>query len=240
MEEIVKGYILRAVPYRENHLIVDLLTADGLVSFKARGALKSPSKSLSAVQLYNYGEYQLYAPREGANKTLVAAEVKERLPSLFSDLQVHVLLALLTETIYKNKESENWYDVFTFFFQKLKEKRNLNAVFLVLLKYNTIYAGSYLGADGCLVCGTSKDIVSVSFQDGGFLCATCCEKLRRYRQDALYLQNFRYVVKANYQQAFTFEVPSAVAKSLASDFFKHLENNCGLTFKCRELVEDCL
>jgi len=239
MEKIIQGYILRAVAYQENSAIIDLLTEEGIVSFKARGVFKSGSKLAAAIQLYTYGEYQLSYKNENGNKTLVAAKVKDYLRSLFSDLKVSAILALLAETIFKNPDEEDWFPIFSEIFKTLKGPFNYGTLVNIILKYNTIYAGSYLNSDNCIGCGKKKNIVVLSFAYGGFLCADCAKKYNIPYQDNDFLRYLHYVLKANYDNSSDFAIPEIIAEKMTIDFFEHLNNSSGIKFKCQEIVLDC-
>lgn len=239
MERIIKGFVLRSVPYQENNAIVDVLTSEGIASFKARGVFKSGSKLAASIQLYTYGEYQLAYKNETGNKTLVAGRVIDYLRPLFGNLSVSAVLALLTETIFKNPQIDNWYQIFQLIFDTLKGTFSYGSLINIILKYNTIYAGCYLSADNCIGCGTTKNIVTVSFEQGGFLCASCASRHNIPAKNNDYLRYFRYVLKAEYDNSNDFEIPKDIAKDMAIDFLNHLNNSSGISFKCKEILLDC-
>lgn len=239
MEKTITGYIIRCVAYQESSAIIDVLTSEGIVSFKARGVYKSPSKFASSTQLYTKGEYQLTYKQENGKATLIAARTIDYLKPLFFDLRVSAVLALLVETIIKNSDEEDWFQIFEYIYEILKQEFNYGALINIILKYNSIYAGSYLSASNCIGCGSKKNIVAVSFNYGGFLCSDCARKYNIVNQNKEYLLAFRYILLASYQNCRDFELSNDVAKLIADDFFQHLEHSSGLTFKCKEIVLDC-
>lgn len=240
MNETVQGYVIRTTPYQENSVIVTLLTKDGQVSFKARGAMKTPSKFASLVQPYTFGNYQLSFKTEIANKTLEAGEIITILPTLFTDLQTSVLLTFITESIIRNPDLPQAYEIFDIIFNHLKTKNNFATIIAIVLKYHLFYCGCYLTADECVACGKTKGIVTVAYDEGGFLCEDCNRHLHLPYKDPLYLKSFRYVMKADIININDFSIDKSIEKELISDLLEHLEKNSGLNFKCKNLILKCL
>lgn len=237
MEKIIKGYVLKVVPYQESNLIVTLLTKEGIDIFKARGVLKPTSKNAPSCQLYTYGEYTLSYKQDGANKTLTSGVVLSMIPSLYTDLKVSTLLGLLAETITKNDDFLDGYNVFEVVFNHLKEGNcNYATIIAIVLKLNAMESGIPLDADSCVRCGSKKNIYTVSYDDGGLLCAKCAYDLHKLDRTVSYIQNFRYVVKANIRNINDFSLDLVVAKNLIIDLFDYLEKNAGIYFKSRQMV----
>ena len=94
------GFVLHAVPYQENSLLVDAITADfGRISFVARGAKSKRSSLKAALQVFVPLKLTL-SGTDKSLKTLVRCEVSGRQfqylpPVLFSALYVNELLAAL-------------------------------------------------------------------------------------------------------------------------------------------------
>lgn len=240
MTEIVRGYVVRVTAYQENSAIVTILTKDGEVSFKARNALKTPSKFSSLIQLYTYADFQLSFKTINGNKTLEAGEIISFLPSLFTDLKTSVLLSFVCETLNVYRNLPNGYEIFDTIFKHLQSQNNFATIIAILLKYHMELNGCYLSADECAACGSKKNIVTVSYEEGGFICGECNQHLKAIEHSNLYLRNFRYVLKANINHIDTFKIDDEVARSLITDFLNHLEVNCGIFFKSKKLILECI
>ena len=52
-----KGVVIKSVPYSESDAIISILTENGIVTFKAKGVLKTSSKLMAACLLYAYSEF---------------------------------------------------------------------------------------------------------------------------------------------------------------------------------------
>ena len=237
MERIIKGYVLRIVPYKESNLIVTLLTEAGLETFMARGVLKPTNKNASSCQLYTYGEYQLSYKTDGSNHTLMSGIALKTLTKLYENLKYSALLGLISECILKNDDFEEPYIVFDTVFNHLyDDKCNFATIIAVVLKLNALYAGCNLVADSCVRCGSNKSIYSVCFDEGGLICSSCARELHIYEKSPTYIKNFRYVVKANIEHIDKFEIDPIVSNSLIIDLFNFLEKNAGIYFKSKSMI----
>lgn len=240
MTEIIRGYVIRVTAYQENSAIVTVLTKNGEVSFKARSALKTPSKFSSLIQLYTYADFQLSYKTINGNKTLEAGEIITFLPSLFTDLKTSVLLSFVCETLNIYRDLPNGFEIFDTIFNHLREKNNFATIVAILLKYHMELNGCYLSADECVACGSKKNIVTVVYEEGGFVCCDCNKHLRAPEHSSLYLRNFRYILKANISNIDDFKIDDEVCRPLIIDFLNHLEVNCGICFKSKKLIIECI
>lgn len=237
MERIVKGYVLRIVPYKESNAIITLLTDAGLESFMARGVLKPTSKNAASCQLYTYGEYQLSYKTDGSHHNLVSGVSLKVLPQLYENLKYSALLGLIAECILKNDDFEEQFNVFDIVFNHLTSgKCNFVTIIAIVLKLNAIYSGCNLEADGCVRCGTNKNIYTVCYDEGGLVCASCAQQLHKFEKSPIYIKNFRYVVKANIEHIDQFELDPIVSKSIVVDLFDFLEKNAGVYFKSKSMI----
>ena len=245
MEKIVSGYVLRVSPYQENDCILTILLKDSgaLLSFRAKGILKSTSKNAPSCQLYTLGEYLLdYKTDKSNNNTLRTGTVIESLPKILDKIEINLVLGLLCEGILKLEDSledEERLELFSTVFEALKTRTNYATMALVILKYFMLYCGVLLESDCCVVCGRKTHIVDVSYQEGGYICYDCNHHFDPHRDEA-YLKNYRFVMKADIKNICDFEVPMLVAGNMLRDFFDYLENAAGLGFKSRSVIAGIL
>ena len=68
-ELVVSGIVIKSIPYGENDAIISCLSADGIITFKARGILKPSSKNMSSCLMYAYSEFTL-EEKKGNNSKL--------------------------------------------------------------------------------------------------------------------------------------------------------------------------
>ena len=92
---VVTGYIIKSVTYLENDAIVTILSADGLLTFKARGVKKITSKLARLINLYSYVELEL--TKTGKHYILTNGTVITSNSQIYNSLDSMCLLGLISE-----------------------------------------------------------------------------------------------------------------------------------------------
>lgn len=242
-DQILTGYILRIIPYKDSDAIITLLSTDsGLVTFKVRSYFKATSKLAPTCQLYTHGEYHLIQSKQNEHYLLKSAVVLTSLPALYTDIQVSLILAFVAESILRIEDysAKEAFNLFNDIFQQLQKEVKFLTTILVVLKTNLEYLGLMLDAHGCVSCGTKKGLVSVHYGQGGFLCQRCASAINANAKSDLYLKTFRYIMLASIQKIEHFEVNDIIGKHILLDFIDFLENNGGINFKSLKLITNIL
>ncbi len=246
MEWTIKGIIIKSTAYKENDAILTCFSREyGLVSFKARGVLKVTSKNSGACQLYTIGEYYLTSKNEQGNKTLTSVDVIKYPSSLFDNSNYLALFAFFSEAILKLELADNdlieAYDIFSFLLNNINKNYSLVSASLIVFKYLFDYSGIHLQVDQCCKCASKKNIVGVSYADGGFVCAKCAKESSGVKiYGAEYLKNFRYIQKAKIENVFSLNMDSHIGYLMLSQFFAYFYDSIGVSFKAKDiLLENC-
>lgn len=238
MEELLTGYVLRLSPYKENDVIVSLLTSRGIESFKARGVSRSESKLRSSLQVYTYGEYTCNSKLELGHKTLTASNVLLAPVAAMESIELSSLLALFTEALLK-MEFDDWvtvYESFTRFYHHLLLHKDYQTAYLVLLAHLVNWSGIAFEVDQCVNCGDTRNIVALSASDGGLICSRCNTELRYQVAEPDYIKLCRYVMKAPIDKFHLFQSIPQYTHRLAALLFEHLEQEGGIALKSKEVM----
>lgn len=242
MEELLTGFILRTTPYKENDIIVSILTKQGIRSFKARGIAKSESKLRSSLQLYSFGEYTCNSRLEMGHQTLTAAQLVMAPTEAMASIELSALLALFSEAVTK-MEYDDWsmiYDNFDRFYRHLLLHRDYDTAYLVLLAHLVDWSGLGFEVDQCVNCGETRNIVALSASDGGLLCSRCNTELHYPIAEPDYIKLCRYVMKAPIDKFHLFKSAPHYTHRLAAILFDHLEQEGGLKLKARDVLMSIL
>lgn len=235
MTSIIKGFILNQVKYKENDLIINVLTQNKIESFKVLGGLKVPNKYMNCIELYTFGEYEVYTIKDSDKYILRNGKTIEKLDT-FSDFNKSILLSFLAESIIKDPDLKNQFEIFKNTFDLLKSNYSLFNIVAVVLKYHLIDNGSYLESDGCCKCGSKKSMITVNFNDGGFICNECNKIYNLPIRSNNYLLAYRTIMKATINDTNKFSYDDEVIKELISDMFYILEENIGIKLKSKEIL----
>ncbi len=166
-----EGYVVRLSDYKENDYIVSFLTAEGLISFSARGAKKATSKNRTSVSLL--AKSKITVLEMGESKLLKEAVLLDY-PNSTEDFLLNSCYSLINELNSKlvegtdDKELYFWLDAIL---PLLKGDRKYSlTVSLIYLAQFLKTEGYGLNVDSCSVCEKKTDIIGISLTDGGFLC----------------------------------------------------------------------
>lgn len=175
MNDMTDAFILKESDYRENDVLMTVLSKDyGKISFVVPGAKKP--KSHNAVHIQPYSEVQLiFDYHEG--KTLFRLRSAHTL-SLFRRMRNDLLLSscagvvaevmdALTMEKQENKEEE--YALLKAAFTALDEGHDACTVLALYLGDMLRLFGSAPDVDECTACG-GKAVSALSVKHGGFLC----------------------------------------------------------------------
>jgi DNA repair protein RecO (recombination protein O) len=168
---IVRGLVLRASEYKEADAMVRAISDEGFFDFSAKGVKKLTSKNAGSVQPFSYSEFDLIASsshllslKKGTLIENYAKSDDER--ALFSLL----LIQELTLVYLDDEEAKSLYPYLLKAVSLIKDGHDpLSAALIYMIKVIDA-TGFTLQMRSCAVCGEKKDIVGLSFFDGGLIC----------------------------------------------------------------------
>jgi len=239
---IEKGFIIKISQYKEFDAILTLLSENGeLISFKGRSILKPTNKNFYTCQLYAKGEYCLENRTSLSHMFLKNSSLIEGTYELINDTSACIVLGLVVESILLLGDTINPDERILFFdgvISALKTNKNYKTLSLIILKYLMVYSGIILEAGHCVKCGSKHDIVSVDYQEGGYVCKYCKGLIAV--KPPVYLRTYHFIIKADLENAKDISVDDSTFKLLTRDFFNYLEDSAGLKLKSRNLVFEML
>ena len=177
MEKLkIKAIVINETSFKESSKILNLLTEDkGIIGVISRGCKNIKSSLRSVSSKLTYGYFYINYKDDGLS-TLTEVEVLNEFKSIKTSLEkigfTSYLLDLARQVM---KENENT-DIFTILESALLKIENnfdpLVITNIVELKYLK-YLGVFPVLDKCSKCDSTKDIVTISSKDGGYLCKNC-------------------------------------------------------------------
>lgn len=195
MNDKVNGLILRISDYKENDLLLDVITSDrSFLSLVARGAKKINGKK----HYLNLCLYEFIIDYKD-NKTMYTIHNSKLLKSYYNDndLKLNAFKNIIMELTLKSKELYEtiMYDNVLFSLDKL----NSDNTFLIgslYLSYLLKLYGINPVVDKCVVC-SNKNVMSISNRLGGFVCKDHLNGLDPLDIDTL--KKFRLINKASFE-----------------------------------------
>ena len=226
-EKVYEGIVIKSVPYSENDAIITILTINGVVSFKARGALKTTSKFMSGCLLYAHSEFTL--EEKASYNYLTKVKLIKSNYKIYQNLEYTTCLGLLSETInyFLDKSFSNViYDSFYSLFEAIDKEFDIYTVTLICLAKITLESGYGLNVNECVRCHNKKSIVSLSFIDGGFICSKCFNN-QDEKKSTVYLKTARYIFNVEKENYLHYELDKKTVIILLKELMEYLKESFG-------------
>ena len=174
----MKLIVLSITPYKEKDGIVTAISENEILSFSVRGILDPKSKNhfLNTFLIEVDADFQ-----EGnyKHKVLKSAKLLDSPFSLSDSLDKLAVISLIqeaTKNLLQEEEQHLIYPKLKHCLAALKNKET--NVFHVAIHYLfeiLRLSGNELELNGCVYCGSRKEIAGLSFAEGGFVCKSCIE-----------------------------------------------------------------
>lgn len=231
----LKGIVIRRSDYRDNDLMVEILSPEGKKSFLARGAKKSGSKNAASLNLLSEGEFSLLLSPNGH------LSLQEGIPLSSVDgqddlvrLAIYGLLAELSRFLIGEAESEECFMWLSKCLEAMRGGYDPLSVALIYMAFLLKKNGYGLCVDHCVRCGAKREISGLSYLDGGFLCK---KHLREgERKDAYTLKVIRYCYMLPLTEMGKVAFQKDVSLSLLREWSHNIEEWLGIKLRSVELL----
>jgi len=193
----IEGFVVNRTNYKESDAIINVLTTDGIFTFKARGILKPKSKNASACNFFTLSEFDLTSKTEESNNTLKSAITKKMYRKPYDDLNIMSSYLFISNLAYQIADNVNTYSLCLECFDLLENERKPLSILVYYLKEITNRLGYEPNLLGCIECNKKNNLVSFSLSDGGFICSTCRKEDRHELLGKEYLKDIYLLYKDN-------------------------------------------
>lgn len=225
----LEGIVIRTVDFKDNDQIVELITRKGRFSFLARGTKKVTSKNASSLLMLTKGKYTLFEGIQGG-LSLKEATI-ERTMSANDDIDRIFALNFLGELLRTfTNELTNFQNVYEVLDETLK---NINEGFDPLSACLLFFAkilkenGIALDVSKCVRCQGKRNIVGLSYADGGFICKNDIQS-ESERKSAYELKVIRFAFLAPIEKMGTISFAKKTALSLLREWGDFVEYGFGV------------
>lgn len=172
----VKGIVISETNYSESSKILNVITLEhGKIGVIAKGCRKLNSSLRSVSSKFTYGYFNIYYKEDGLS-TLISVDVIDEFINIKKDLLkigISYFLLDLTDQVLKDTNSKDIFPILEAALIKINDGYDaLTICNIVQIKYLD-FLGVMPTLDGCAICGKDKDIVTISGDDGGYICRNC-------------------------------------------------------------------
>ena len=206
MNDNVKGLILKQQDYRENAVLLTVLTKEyGRIAFVAAGARKMTSKNAGSIMPFTLADFS-FDYKEG--KTIFRMKTA-RTVNLFRFVHENLNASLCASVIAETADlmtvegsqpefCEYVYDSVETSWRMLNEKKRADLILCLFLSDLLKESGIGPVVDECVLCGR-KNAAVISVSDGGFLCSECADRAGLSYQTINRLRQFRMICRADFE-----------------------------------------
>ena len=194
MLKTIRGVVVSETPYQENSKILNILTRDGIIGVLSKGSkkLKSPLRLVS--QKLVYGDFTVYYV-ENHLSTLKEGSIVNELRNIHSDLDKLSYVSYITELTSQIMKQNNNFEIYDMYISTLiKINDGLNPkVMMNILEIKLLdYLGVGINLNGCNKCGSTKAILTIDPDAGGYICQSC------YNNEPIYDERVRKMLRMYY------------------------------------------
>lgn len=235
----VEGIVLTETNYSESSKILNVITKDyGLIGILSKGCRNIKSKLRGVSRKLVYGTFHIYY-KESSLSTLIGVDVINSFSNILMDLErvsyTSFILDLVNQVIKEN-DDPNIFDLLKDTLLKIDEGFSpivlTNILELKLLEY----LGVKPSIDYCSVCGSSKNIVTISSLKGGYVCGNCYENDGIVSDKTIkMLRLFYYVDIKNITKL---EVSSSIIKEINMFLDDYYDRYTGIYLKSKHFIKE--
>ena len=171
----VYGIILNEMPYKETSKIINILTNEGIIGILCKGAksMKSPLRALTMP--CTYSKFYIYYKETGLS-LLKDVDLLDSFDNIKKDIMLIAYASYLTDLIHqvaKNEFDEKLYEYLLDGLTKVNNNFDPLVITNIIELKCLRYLGVDLNLDECVVCGNTKNILTIDGDLGGFICKSC-------------------------------------------------------------------
>jgi DNA repair protein RecO (recombination protein O) len=174
--EEVEGIVIRETNYSESSKILNVLTKDrGLIGIMSKGCRNMKSKLRGASRRLIYGTFHIYY-KETNLSTLIDIDVKNSYNNIltnFDAITYATYILMLIEQVSKQSGEDSIFELLRSSLNKIDEGFNPLVITNIVELKCLEYLGVMPSIDCCCICGDDKNILTLSSEQGGFVCKNC-------------------------------------------------------------------
>ncbi len=236
--ECFEGIIISETNYSESSKILNILTKDhGIIGVMSKGCRNLKSKLRGVSHKLVYGKINLYYKENGLS-TLISIDVINSFSQITTNLEkisyASYLLDLTNQVLRQNNETSEIYDLLINTLLKIEQGLNplilTNILELKLLEY----LGVRPNIDNCSICGSTKDIITLSADSGGYVCRNCYTNEGLVNEKTIKLARLYYYV--DIKNITKLDISPETCKEINTFLDNYYERYTGLYLKSKDFM----
>lgn len=190
----IRGIVVSEVPYKDSSKVLNILCEEGVIGVISKGCkrINSPLRVIS--NKLTLGEYVIYY-NESKLSTLKEGSILDNFNNIKNDLNKISHATYITDLVNQVMKQNADPMVFSLYLSALKkidEGINETVVMNILEIKLLDYLGVGINLNGCAKCGSTREIVTIDPDVGGYICKNC------YTNEIIYDERVRKMLRMYY------------------------------------------
>ena len=234
----MKIVVLSITQYKEKDAIIDALSENGDFTFLAKGVMDPKNKNAALNNILVTADIET---NEGNYKypVLKTADIIENPMKVTNDyyyLSSLLLIAEATKLLLQDEEKERIFNSLLSAIHLLKVSDQPWEILLVYLAQLLKVGGYDFEVNKCVLCEKTNDIVTFSFDDGGFICKECLEEDMKRDLTKTQMLLIRHAFNCPHIAEIKFKTNKEDALVVLGKFFEFIKDSYGITLKSSSLI----
>lgn len=234
---VVEGIILKHTPYKDNDMILHVYTREyGKIGILARGVQKLTSKNKRACEEMMISELNILL-KKGLSSLIKAMPIdylRHIKESLDSEIVANYILEYFYRYIDENNPIVEEYDILYDALKALDLGYQPLLVYLLFQVFMLDHNGVSIDVEGCVICGATQ-VVSISLEDGGFLCDKHQSRHQLYSIDVL--KGFRHIHKIPMKDIDKLKIEETVLRQLIPIMDYYVDEYTGVSLRTKTFIK---
>jgi DNA repair protein RecO len=242
----VEGIVIGETLYSESSKILKVFTKDGIISVMSKGCRKPKSKLRETSTKLIYATFNINYKKEGIS-TLINADIIYLFKNILMDYKDMIkisyalyLVELTTQTIKEEQldriDYESIYNLLINSLIKINEGLNpLAVISIVELKYLD-YLGVKPSIDGCSLCGSDKNIITITADSYGLICKNCYKNERIINNETIKMLRMLYYV--DMKRVTKLDIDSNILKEIIEFLNEYYDKHTGIYLKTKDNLKN--
>lgn len=190
----IRGIVVSEVSYKDSSKVLNILCEEGVIGVISKGCkrINSPLRVIS--NKLTLGEYVIYY-NESKLSTLKEGSILDNFNNIKNDLNKISHATYITDLVNQVMKQNADPTVFSLYLSALKkidEGINETVVMNILEIKLLDYLGVGINLNGCAKCGSTREIVTIDPDVGGYICKNC------YTNEIIYDERVRKMLRMYY------------------------------------------
>lgn len=233
-----EGIIVSETAYSESSKIINILTKeDGIIGVMAKGAKRIKSPLRVATERFTLGVFNVYYHKDKLS-TLVSADIINPLLNIKTDIMKIGYLTYIVELAYQTAKQNGdsaIYGILKSAILKIEEGLNPMVITNILELKMLDYLGVGIDLDKCIKCGNTKNILTISGDEGGYICSDCRTNEIIYNEKTIKMFRLYYYVDIN--SITDLKISDEVMQNINRILTEYYDRFTGLYLKSKEFLK---